>query len=61
MNRNIGKYFISLSFLLRASKVLRMAHLVLNFDCFEVADGKNRFYRFSPNSSGLSENKLRHV
>ena len=49
MNRNIGKYLISLSFLLRASKVLRMAHLVLNFDCFEVADGKNRFYRFSPN------------
>ena len=49
MNRNIGKCFILLSFLLRASEVLRMAHFVLNFDCSEVADGKNRFYRSSPN------------
>ena len=41
--------------------VLRTVHFVLNFGWFEVADSKNRSYRFSPTGTGLSESKLRHV
>ena len=57
----ITRYFSSLSSFLRASEVLRTAHFVSNIACFKVADNEIRFYRFPPNWSSLSENKLHRV